>query len=272
MLAEDFVKAALDIWTDRNNWTYCQGGLGELAESKRIAGLYNYYYNLPKHSPYMIRPYAEWLADYRGRKCTDCNNLINMLLGYKDNHYSCWHFTQMPEWTGEIEEAPAGAALLIVDEKGGCSHVGIATGRGGFVDIPHYEDTIRKGLIKGSLWNKAVMIPDIIYKYDEFQTMLLKDKWIVGDLIQQKDIALYGKVSGHYVNIPNFAYTPGIVSNTICQVAVVYGDYIGYLKIEATSAGRFYAVMVPAASAEDALAKQKAIIDLGYTDTACVRI
>lgn len=272
ILSEDLAQMALTLFHDRDDWTYCQGGLGELAESKRIESLYKYYYSLPNRSPYMVRPYDEWIKSYKGRHCTDCNNLINMLLGYKDNHYSCWHFTKMPAWTGPIEEAPQGAALLIVDDKGGCGHVGIATGRGEFVDIPHYEDTIRKGLIKGSLWNKAVLIPDVVYPYDSYKASLLKNKWTVGDMILKSDIALYGSIGGCWIPIPNFDYTPTRVTNTVCQVAVTYADFVGYLGINAASAGRFYAVMVPATDADDALRKQKAIMDLGYSDAACVRI
>jgi hypothetical protein len=94
----------------------------------------------------------------------------------------------------------------------------------------------------------------------------------VGDTIRAKDLGLMGKINGEWTRLEGFAYTPGLVSNTICQVAIVYGFNPCYLKIEAASAGKFYAVMVPAASADDALKIQKRLIDAGYTDAACVNI
>lgn len=81
-----------------------------------------------------------------------------------------------------------------------------------------------------------------------------------------------GKIGGEWTRLEGFNYTPALVTNTICQVAIVYGFDPAYIKIEAASAGKFYAVMVPAASAEDALQIQKKLIDAGYTDTACVNI
>ena len=198
--------------------------------------------------------------------------MINMLLGYTDNHYSCWHFTQMPRWSGELKDAPAGAALMIIDAKGGCGHVGLSIGGGEFIDMPHYEETFRKGKIEGSLWTAAALIPDVTYECTEYRSFLIKENWTVGDMIRSVDLGLMGRINGEWTRLEGFNYTPARVTNTVCQVAIVYGFYTGYLKIEADSAGKFYAVMVPAASADDALKIQKRLIDAGYTDAACVNI
>ena len=272
MFAKELKDLVLTLYHDRDEWTYCQGGLGQLAESDRIKGLYNYYYAQPNRSKYMKYPYKEWLQYHKGQHCTDCNNMINMLLGYTDNHYSCWHFTQMPRWGGELKDAPAGAALMIIDAKGGCGHVGLSIGGGEFIDMPHYEETFRKGKIEGSLWTAAALIPDVTYECTELKPYLIKSNWTVGDTIRAKDLGLMGKIGGEWTRLEGFAYTPDLVTNTICQIAIVYGFNTCYLRIDAASAGKFYAVMVPAASAEDALLIQKKLIEQGFTDTACVNI
>lgn len=272
MFAKELKDLALTLYHDRDEWTYCQGGLGQLAESDKIRNLYEYFWLRPNRSKYMIYPYKEWIRYHKGQHCTDCNNMINMLLGYSDNHYSCWHFTQMPRWSGELKDAPAGAALMIIDAKGGCSHVGLSIGGGEFIDIPHYEETFRRGKIEGSLWTAAALIPDVIYECDKFKPYLIKSNWIVGDAIRAQDLGLMGRINGEWTRLEGFAFTPGFVTNTICQVALVYGFSTSYLRIEAESTGRFYAVMVPAKDPGDALRIQKELIEQGYQNTACVNI
>ena len=150
--------------------------------------------------------------------------------------------------------------------------MGLSIGGGEFIDMPHYEETFRKGRIEGSLWTAAALIPDVTYECTELKPYLIKSNWTVGDIVRAQDIGLMGRIGGEWTRLEGFAYTPALVSNTICQIAVVYGFNTCYLRIEADSAGRFYAVMVPAKDANDALRIQKSLIEQGYTDTACVNI
>ena len=265
------VQKAKTIYANKDKWTYCQGGLGELGESDRIKSLYNYYYSQPNKSKYMTLTYRDWLAQYgKGRQCTDCSNFFNVLLGYQTNYYSVWRISTCEEWKGELKNAPAGAALWMN------GHVGLALGNGKFMDFPHYNETCRVADIEGALWEKAYLLPEIDYHYDEIDYLEVqvteKDR-IVGDSLSYDDFIVTNvyKDGSKKVNT-GYNYTPGIITYDKCQIAIVYGDFVQYTTVKARRDGSFYAVMVPANDANDALAIQQKMIAEGFSNTACVRI
>lgn len=279
MTPQYLVSKALEVWNARNDWTYSLGGLGELGESPRIAKLYNYYYNSPARPTAMTLPYADWLVRYgRGRRCTDCNNLINYLLGYDTNKYSCWHFGQMERVAiDDLTLAPAGTVLIIPGkDPGTVSHVGLAIGGGEFIDMPHYNAGPRRGMIEGTLFKFAVYLPEVEYAQPDDMTVTVTDRVrYVGDRITREDF----RVVLHYpdgtsAECTTFNYTPGMLTNTDCVVAIVYGDneLVRYAEVTAQKSGRFYAVMIPCADAVSALAVQEELIGEGFKDAAIINL
>lgn len=269
LTAKEICTKATSIYLDREHWTYCQGGLGELGESARIKGLYEYYYKQPNKSPYMTLSYAEWLAKYgQDRHCTDCSNFINVLLGYETNYYSVWRLGTLPEFEGAVAEAPAGTVLWMD------GHVGLSLGNGKFMDFPHYNMTCRIDNIAKGLWQKAVYLPEVEY-VDPVRlevTVTEKDRK-VGDRITYEDFSVKTIYSDGSTKInTSYNYTPGIITYPSCQVAIVYGGLVTYATLKAKSDGSFYAVMVPAYTPADALDIQKKVIEDGHIDAAIVLI
>ena len=267
----EIVNRAKECYNNRERWTYCQGGLGELGESARIRGLYEYYYKQPNKSKYMTLTYKDWLDQYgRGRQCTDCSNFINVLLGYPTNEYSVWKLGTLPEYKGEISKAPAGTVLWMD------GHVGLSLGDGKFIDMPHYNETFRKGEIKGALWKKAVYLPEVDYNADQIADIEVKVKdreRKVGDPITYDDFIVTNIYKdGSRKENGDYNYTPSLITYDRCTVAIVYGDFVKYATITAKRSGEFFAVMVPATSAEKALETQAELIKQGYTNTAVVQI
>ena len=84
MTAAELAEKGIDVYNDRKNWTYVQGALGQLGESDRVRGLYKYFWGQPNHAGNsMTMAYEPWLNLHgKGRRCTDCSNFINFLLGY----------------------------------------------------------------------------------------------------------------------------------------------------------------------------------------------
>lgn len=271
MTAKDFCTRATTLYLNRENWTYCQGGLGELGESARIKGLYEYYYSQPNKSKYMTYPYKEWLSKFgKGHQCTDCSNFINVLLGYDDNYYSVWRLGTLPEFKGNIEEAPAGTVLWME------GHVGVSLGNGKWMDMPHYNTTYRLGdwSEPKPLWKKAVFLPEVDYEHPVKLEVKVTDKERhVGDVISYDDFIVTNVYKDGTARINRaYNYTPGIITYDKCQVAIVYDGLTTYATLTAERTGDFYAVMVKATSANTALEIQKALIADGYTDTAVVKI
>lgn len=269
MTAKEICTKATSIYLDREHWSYCQGGLGELGESARIKGLYEYYYNKPGRSKYMTLPYTEWLSAYgQGRHCTDCSNFINVLLGYETNYYSVWRLSTLKAFEGETVDAPAGTVLCME------GHVGLSLGNGKFMDFPHYNTTCRLDSIAGSLFQKAVYLPEVEYVDPVRLEVTVTDKERkVGDRISYEDFSVKTIYADGSTKInTSYNYTPGIITYPTCQVAIVYGGLVTYATLKAKSDGSFYAVMVPAYNPTDALEIQKEVIKSGHTDAAVVRI
>lgn len=269
MTAQELANKGIAIYNDRENWTYCQGGLGELGESKRIHNLYEYYYKQPNKSKYMTLPYQDWLAQYgQGRRCTDCSNFFNVLLGYDTNYYSVWRLGTLPQFEGELKDTPAGTCVWMN------GHVGLAIGNGKFIDFPHYNTTCRMGDIAGSLFTKAVYLPEIEYSTPVKLEVTVTDRdRKVGDKITYQDFVVKTIYSDGSSKVnTQYNYTPGLITYPECQVAIVYEGLVTYVTLTAKASGDFYAVMVPAGSADEALAIQADAIQKGYVDTAIVQI
>ena len=166
----ELAQKALEVYKDRDDWTYCQGGLGEYSNSQRIKGLYTYYRNKGNSS---TCDYDVWLAKYGTsntgfKQCTDCSNFIQYLIRSGKNA-SVWSYTKMKS-AGDIYTAPVGSILLI-----GSSHAGIVVQQGvkdstgNFIVMPEaidfyaYNQTCRKACYIGALWDKAVFLDGIDY-------------------------------------------------------------------------------------------------------------
>lgn len=272
MTAREFCTRATSMFLDRENWTYCQGGLGELGESKRIKGLYEYYYSQPNRSKYMTLPYSEWLQKFgKGKKCTDCSNFINVLLGYTDNYYSVWRLGTLPKYDGNIADAPAGTVLLMD------GHVGVQLGGGKWMDMPHYNTTYRIGDWNDAvkpLWEKAVFLPEVDYRKPvKLEVKVTEKERHVGDIVTYDDFVVTNVYDdGTTKENKAYNYTPAIIAYDKCQIAIVYEGLTTYASITANRNGDFYAVMIPAHSANEALEIQKKILTEGYENTAVVRI
>lgn len=269
--AHELCTKAMSIYLNRDNWTYCQGGLGELGESTRIKGLYEYYYKQPNRSKYMTLPYAEWLAQYgKGKQCTDCSNFINVLLGYTDNYYSVWRLGTLPAWQGELKDAPAGTVLWMQ------GHVGLSLGNGKWMDMPHYNTTYRMGSWEPApLWEKAVYLPEVEYEAPvRLEVEVTDRKRKVGDSVSYADFTVKNVYAdGSKKFNTSYNYTPGIITYDECQIAITYDTLVAYARISAERSGQFYAVMLPARSAQEALDIQRKVIDNGLSaDSAIVQI
>jgi len=153
-------------------------------------------------------------------------------------------------------------------------HVGLAIGNGEFIDFPHYNTTCRRGLIEGSLFTKAVYLPEIEYNTPVKLEVTVTDRdRKVGDKITYQDFVVKTIYSDGSSKInTEYNYTPGIITYPECQVAIVYEGLVTYVTLTAKASGDFYAVMVPAGSADEALAIQADVIQKGYVDTAIVQI
>lgn len=269
LTAKELCTKATSIYLDREHWTYCQGGLGELGESQRIKNLYEYYYRQPNKSKYMTLPYAEWLDKYgQGRHCTDCSNFINVLLGYDTNYYSVWRLSTLKAFEGETVDAPAGTVLCMD------GHVGLSLGNGKCMDFPHYNETCRIANIVQGLWTKAVYLPEVEYSDPVRLEVTVTDRERkVGDKITYEDFVVKTYYSDGSTKInTQYNYTPGIITYPTCQVAIVYGGLVTYTTLKAKTDGSFRAVMIPAVDAADALNIQKEVINAGHTDAAIVQI
>lgn len=269
LTAKELCTKATSIYLDREHWTYCQGGLGELGESQRIKNLYEYYYKQPNKSKYMTLPYTEWLDRYgQDRHCTDCSNFINVLLGYDTNYYSVWRLSTLKAFEGETVDAPAGTVLCMD------GHVGLSLGNGKCMDFPHYNETCRIANIVQGLWTKAVYLPEVEYSDPVRLEVTVTDRdRKVGDKISYEDFVVKTYYSDGSTKInTQYNYTPGIITYPTCQVAIVYGGLVTYTTLKAKTDGSFRAVMIPAVDAADALNIQKEVINAGHTDAAIVQI
>lgn len=275
--AAELVERGIKIYNDRQNWTYVQGALGQLGESDRVRGLYNYFWEMPDHGGNsMTMPYAAWLNEYGYQKhCTDCCNFINFLLGYTFSMYSTKGYAAMKPFEGEPKDSPKGSVLCIINEEGVCTHVGLNIGDDEFLDFHAYNKTCRKGKISESLFNKAVYVNKVDYsKKPEFLEVNARDiRHYIGDEVKREDFA----VILHYDDgstkvLTEFDYTPLSYTNTVNVIAIVSGSLIGYVAVDALPKGTFYCVQIPATDKASAILLQQKLGAEGYSGAAVVEI
>lgn len=258
----DLIVKALSVFHNKEYWTYLQGGLGNLAESDRARGLYNYFWNMPDHGGNtMTMPYNEWLQQNFGKHCTDCCNFITYLLGIQYNKYSTESFKNMRRCPGDKSEAPLGAVLY----KQG--HVGVVVGKDRFVDFYAYNNTCRMGKSSESLFEYAVYIDGVdYYDYpDRLEVEVVSKHRYVGDAVSKDDFeVLVIDQKGDTAYTKDFQYTPLVYTNTVNVIAIVYGNLVDYVVVDADSKGELFVVQIPCKDEADAMQKQKDLTLAGY--------
>lgn len=278
MTNKELVNAALAVWNDRDRWTYLQGAIGDTVESDRARGLYNYFWNMPNHGGNtMTVPYSEWAEMEAGRKCTDCSNFINFLLGYTFSMYSTRGLATLKRFTGDRCDAPPGTVLCLIDPNTGeCGHVGLAIGNGEFLDFYRYNNTLRKGKISDSLFTYAVYLREVEYNNTDVESVTVEvldmfDHYI-GDAVDSCDFSVRVKYDDGKSEFTNdYEFTPLVYTNTVNVIAVVCKGITNYVVVNALPKGEFYAVQVPFGSnKEKALDFQKSLVQQGYTGTAVI--
>lgn len=279
MTNKELVNAALAVWEDRDAWTYLQGAIGDLAESDRARGLYNYFWNMPNHGGNtMTVPYYEWVEMEADKKCTDCSNFINFLLGYTFSMYSTRGLATLKRFTGDRLDAPPGTVLCLIDPNTGeCGHVGLAIGNGEFLDFYRYNNTLRRAKISDSLFTYAVYLREIEYNNTDVKSVTVKvvdtEEHYIGDAVLSCDFTVSVEYDDGRVieEISDFGFTPERYTNTVNVIAVVCKGITNYVVVNALPKGQFYAVQVPfGSSKEKALDFQKSMVSQGYTGTAVI--
>lgn len=152
---DDIIKKGLYIYVHRDEYTYCLGGNGELAESQRIKNLYEYYYN-NGYKDTMGKPYSEWLKENKGKKCFDCSGFLNYICGITEHSRSSWTYGGMSPNASLVD----GVAGSTVWKRG---HVGLDIGYGYFLHFPNFNRTCELGKILEYDWTRSVLIDDIDY-------------------------------------------------------------------------------------------------------------
>ena len=278
MTNKELVNAALAVWQDRDKWTYLQGAIGDLVESDRARGLYNYFWNMPNHGGNtMTCPYSEWAEMEEGRKCTDCSNFINFLLGYTFSMYSTRGLATLKRFTGDRCDAPPGTVLCLIDPNTGeCGHVGLAVGNGEFLDFYRYNNTLRRAKISDSLFTYAVYLREVEYNNTDVKSVTVEvldmfDHYI-GDTVDSCDFSVRVKYDdGKAEFTHDYEFTPTTYTNAVNVIAVVCKGVTNYVVVNALPKGEFYAVQVPfGKNKEKALDFQKSLVQQGYTGTAVI--
>lgn len=250
----ELAEKALSVFNDRANWTYCQGALGELGESKRVKDLYDYFRS--KGGNTMTCDYDPWLEVYgRGKHCTDCSNFINLLMNYGSSRYSANDYGNMKECP-DMLNAPAGSVLWMP------GHVGIVVKKGWFVDFYAYNNTCRMGEISKSMFRKAVYIKDVVYtdtKPVKMDLAVVSKIRYIGDTLTYDDLVCTVTMDdGSKVTNPQgWQFTPTKLMNTANVIAGTYAGLVDYVNIPAKINGAFYGVQIPATSKEEAVKMQQ---------------
>lgn len=279
MTNKELVNAALAVWYDRDAWTYLQGAIGDTVESDRARGLYNYFWNMPEHGGNtMTVPYYEWAEMEAGRKCTDCSNFINFLLGYTFSMYSTRGLATLKRFTDDRCDAPPGTVLCLIDPNTGeCGHVGLAIGNGEFLDFYRYNNTLRRAKISDSLFTYAVYLREVEYNNTDVKSVTVKvvdtEEHYIGDAVLSCDFTVSVEYDDGTVieEISDFAFTPERYTNTVNVIAVVCKGITNYVVVNALPKGEFYAVQVPFGKDKTkALDFQKSLVQQGYTGTAVI--
>lgn len=141
------IKNALYIFVHKDEYTYCLGAIGELAESERVKNLYEYYYE-HGYKDIMGMTYAEWLKINRGKKCFDCSGFMDYIQDHKVHDWSSWTYGDMPK-NKSLVDGVAGSALW---KKG---HVGLDIGYGYFLHFPNWNRTCEMGKISEYNWTSS---------------------------------------------------------------------------------------------------------------------
>lgn len=272
MTNTDIAAKALYVYIYKNFWTYCQGAIGHLAESDRVRGLYNWFWSQPNHAGNtMTMPYDKWVFVNQGKRCTDCSNFINYLLGYTYSHYSTNGLSKQKRFEGNKEDAPVGTVLCMD------GHVGIVVSKGKFIDFYKYNETCRMGEIKDSLFEYAVYLPEIDYTGSDVDKIFVEvdeeRHHYVGDDVEKHDfIVTYVDKEGRHGITTEFMFSPLKYTNTINTIAIVYADLVEYVVVGADSMGKLFVIQIPCESKEDALEKQKALVQAGYEGTSVLQV
>lgn len=277
----DLATKALAVYYQRDKWTYLQGAVGNLAESDRSRGLYNYFWNQPNHANNtMTMPYNEWLINNIGKQCTDCSNFINYLLGYTYSQYSTKGYAAMKRYEGELSQAPLGSVLCLIDTKTNqCGHVGIVVGKDTFIDFYKYNETCRMGKISESLFTYAVYVSGVEYhgRTPKALSVRVNDiKHYVGDEVSKNDFTVsYIDDEGIIADTTEYLFTPTIYYNTANTIAIVYKgieELIAYTVVNADSLGKLFVVQIPCGSQKEALETQSRLIREGYVGTSVLTV
>lgn len=241
----DILARADEVWTNRDFWTYCQGGLGELSTSQRIKGLYNYYRGKGNGSSCN---YDEWLKLYatnegKAKQCTDCSNFIQYLLGSGKNAAASY-YTNMKACP-DIYTAPVGSLLLIPGK-----HVGLVTKQGirnadgswkvqpEQMDFYAYDKPPRRGSYLGSTYSKAVYITGIDYVASDAVPVAMKASvnglHRLGDTLEAKDFTILVEMSDGTVlkNPSNWSAWPLKLSENVTDIVCKYKNVSCVLKVE----------------------------------------
>ena len=278
MTNKELVNAALAVWYDRDAWTYLQGAIGDTVESDRARGLYNYFWNMPNHGGNtMTVPYSEWAEMEEGRKCTDCSNFINFLLGYTFSMYSTRGLATLKRFSGDRCDAPPGTVLCLIDPNtGDCGHVGLAIGCGEFLDFYRYNNTVRRAKISESLFTYAVYLREVEYNNTDVKSVTVKvvdtEEHYIGDTVYSSNFKVVVEYDDESVEeTADFQFTPERYYNTVNVIAVVCKGITNYVVVNALPKGEFYAVQVPFGNDKArALNFQKSLVEQGYTGTAVI--
>ena len=267
----DFAAKAINVYLHSNEWTYVQGAIGNLAESDRVRGLYNYFWNQPNHSGNtMTVPYYEWLSSNEGKHCTDCSNFINYLLGYSYSHYSTGGLAKQKRFEGDRSKAPVGTVLCMD------GHVGVVVGENKCIDFYRYNESCRMSDIDKTLFEYAVYLPEIEYTGSEavsLFTEVREREHYVGDDVSKDDFFVwYTDKDGNKTLTNEYQFTPLKYTNTVNTIAIVYADLIDYVLVDADSKGELYVVQIPCKDKEDALEKQKTLVLAGYEGTSILEV
>lgn len=245
----ELAQKALDVYANRDYWTYVQGGLGELSITNRIKGLYNYYRGKGNGS---TCDYPVWLEQYgkyngQAKQCTDCSNFIQYLINSGKNA-SASYYNKMKA-IADIYTAPVGSILLIPNK-----HVGIVVTQGirnndgtwkvlpESLDFYAYNNTCRKMTYVGSSFTKAVYLDGIDYIDTPSSTVYpikvdasVSGTHYVGETLQAKDFTVKVTMSDGNVltNPANWYATPLKLTSTINKITVGYQGVTTIIVVQA---------------------------------------
>lgn len=241
----EIAQKALDVYADREHWTYCQGTIGNRADSDRCKNLYNYYRRVGNAS---TCDYDVWLREYgtaddgTAKFTTDCSNFIQYLLGSSTNA-STWHFNSMKA-VADMYTAPVGSVLYMTGHVGIVVTQGVKNADGTFkvapecVDFYKYNHTCRKADYRGALWTKAVYLEGVDYTDTVVLPVSIEavvgGKHYLGDTLSAKDFTITVKMSDGSVltNPSNWSAWPLKLVDTVTNITVKYQNVSCIINVD----------------------------------------